>query len=91
MNELERVPGFKPLKPEGAFYIWLDVSTYLNRPVKGRTFKSTSEISAALLEEKLVAVVPGAEFGIEGYLRLSYALQSDKIKDAVARMREFFT
>lgn len=85
--ELEKISGVKVIKPEGAFYLWVDVRKFIGT---GRKAPGSAELCAMLLEEKLVAAVPGVEFGLEGYLRLSYALDKEKGREAVRRMAELF-
>ncbi|MCM2281832.1 MAG: pyridoxal phosphate-dependent aminotransferase, partial [Bdellovibrionaceae bacterium] len=79
-GELEKIPLLKVCEPQGAFYIWLDVSKYLGRSSKSGVMKTTMEMAQALLNEQHVAVVPGAEFGLDGYFRLSFALENTKAK-----------
>ena len=89
-GELEKIPGLKVCEPQGAFYIWLDVSKYVGKTAKSGALKTTVEMAKALLEEQHVAVVPGAEFGLDGYFRLSFALENAKAKVACDRMKVFF-
>ena len=85
--ELEKISGVKVIMPEGAFYLWVDVRKFIGA---GRKAPGSAELCQMLLEEKLVAAVPGVEFGLEGYLRLSYALDKEKGREAVRRMAELF-
>ncbi|MBK7893257.1 MAG: pyridoxal phosphate-dependent aminotransferase [Bdellovibrionales bacterium] len=85
--ELEKISGVKVTMPEGAFYLWVDVRKFIGA---GRKAPGSAELCQMLLEEKLVAAVPGVEFGLEGYLRLSYALDKEKGREAVRRMAELF-
>lgn len=89
--ELNKIEGVRVAVPEGAFYLWVNISAYLGKTFKGRQLNTSSELAQALLDEQMVAVVPGAEFGLEGYFRLSYALEKEKGREAVERMRVFFT
>lgn len=89
--ELDKIPTIRAHRPEGAFYVWVDVSKHLGKTTKsGKRLTTTGDMAAALLEEQLVAIVPGFEFGLEGYVRLSYALQNEKAKQACERMATFF-
>jgi aspartate aminotransferase len=90
VKELGKIDGIHVHPPDGAFYIWMDVSHFMGKSLRGRTLHNSADLSAALLEEKLVAVVPGVEFGIDGFFRLSFALETAKAKDAATRMGEFF-
>ena len=89
LSELAKIPGLTVNKPDGAFYFWPNISTFLNRKYKGLDVKTSSEFSALLLEHKKVAVVPGVEFGLEGYVRMSYALKGSRMKEAFLRLSEF--
>lgn len=91
LGELAQIPHIKTAMPEGAFYLWVDIRHYLGRRYKDLKMVGSAELCATLLEEKLVAAVPGVEFGLEGYLRLSYALEKEKGREAIRRMREFLT
>lgn len=90
VTELEKIEGLKVYNPQGAFYIWMNIETYLGKTFKDRKLETSGDMAAALLDDQLVAVVPGVEFGLEGYFRLSYALENSKGKEAVERMRNFF-
>lgn len=89
-REVEKIPGVKAAKPEGAFYLWIDVSTYMGKSLNGKVLKTSDDLSEALLMDQMVAAVPGSEFGLDGYFRLSYALSKEKATEAAARMATFF-
>ncbi len=91
LNELKQIPNTKAFRPDGAFYIWFEVEKYLGKKYHGKEMKSSADLSVALLEDYLIAVVPGIEFGLEGYFRFSFAIENSKAKDACARMAKFFT
>jgi aspartate aminotransferase len=75
--------GIKCVKPRGAFYIFPDVSEFL-----GGKVKTTDELSDFLLGNCKVLVIPGSGFGAEGFIRLSFALSEEKIKEGVKRIKE---
>lgn len=89
-GELNKIPGIVVHQPSGAFYIWMNVAKYLGKTSRTRKIENTGDMAAALLEEQMVAVVPGVEFGLEGYFRLSFALENAKAKEACERMKTFF-
>ncbi|HVK62136.1 MAG TPA: pyridoxal phosphate-dependent aminotransferase [Bdellovibrionales bacterium] len=91
IGELEKIPGIRVAIPEGAFYLWISVDKYMGKSHKGKPMHGSAELSLSLLEDGLVAAVPGVEFGLEGYFRLCYTLENDKGKEAVERMKKFFT
>lgn len=88
VEALNGVPGWKAERPGGAFYVWADVRNLIgqNRKGGGKMFSSSSQIAEDLLESQKIAVVPGSESGCEGYLRLSFALGMDDLKEAVRRL-----
>lgn len=82
---LSDIPGFKVLKPQGAFYLLPDVSEAVNMT----GFGDTDAFARALLEEAKVAVIPGSGFGAPDTIRLSYATELSQFKEAVRRIHEF--
>lgn len=80
LNEIE---GITCAMPEGAFYVMPDVKRLLGGRVHG-----SIELSKLLLDEERVVVTPGAAFGIEGYLRISYANSLEAIKEGIRRIGE---
>jgi aspartate aminotransferase len=89
VTALRQIPGWKAELPDGAFYVWADVRDLIGKFHKGRSIESTSVLAAILLEDQKVAVVPGAESGLEGYLRLSFAVSEQDLNEAVKRIRDF--
>lgn len=89
VEKINQVDGFKVKSPGGAFYLWTDVSKCLGKTFKGQSVSSTREFCKFLLEDQKVAVVPGVEFGQEGFVRISYAIDKDRMGEAVRRMSEF--
>lgn len=86
LAQLGKIKGVKTVVPEGAFYLWVGIKPFLGKKYKGVVVEGSDAFCKLLLEEKLVAAVPGVEFGLEGYLRLSYALEKEKGKEAIERM-----
>ena len=80
------LPGFTCIEPQGAFYVFPDVSDVL-----GDRYPSSAALADVLLEEGGVALVPGESFGAPGYIRLSYALGEDDIRTGVERIRQMLT
>ena len=90
IEELHKIDGVRVAVPEGAFYLWVNVAKYMGKTYKDKVMKTSTELAGTLLEDQMVAVVPGIEFGLDGYFRLSYALEKEKGKEAVERMKKFF-
>lgn len=75
--------------PNGAFYVFVNISTYLNKKVEDTIINSGIDFSRELLEHEKVAVIPGDAFGINNYIRLSYATSMDNIKEGLNRIENF--
>lgn len=86
---LNQVEGISAFEPQGAFYIWTDIRSFLGKSWKGKRIESSRDFAAALLETQKVAVVPGVEFGAEGFLRISYALKRERMEESLRRLKEF--
>lgn len=82
-EELGKIPGVRAARPKGAFYMFADFGACL-----GGEAKTDSELSQFLLEQALVATVPGSVFDAPGFLRLSYTASKENIKKGVARIAE---
>lgn len=85
---LTAIPGITCYKPVGAFYVFPNVSFYFDKEINGRKIRGSEDLADYLLDEALVAVVPGTGFGAEGYVRLSYATSLDNIEEGLKRMKE---
>jgi len=88
LNLLGEIEGFKTNIPEGAFYVFPDVSFFFGKTLKGKTINSASDLSLFLLEVALVATVSGESFGNPNCIRISYAASQDQIKEAIKRIAE---
>ncbi len=83
VEELNSIEGIKCNKPQGAFYVFPNISSYIKGDIKNDV-----DFASYLLEEAKVAVVPGSAFGAEGYIRMSYATSMDNIKEGLRRIKE---
>jgi len=88
--ELNKIDGVVCPTPEGAFYVYPDVTGLLNREWGGVTPTTSLELADLILEQAEVAVVPGEAFGPSGYLRLSYALGDAPLLEGVQRLQRLF-
>ena len=87
-----QIPGLKVNKPQGAFYLFPEVSAFIGLTAPdGRKITSSGDLAMYLLEEGHVAAVDGAAFCAPGYIRLSYATADDTIREALARMKRALT
>jgi aspartate aminotransferase len=85
------IPGVKCPEPKGAFYALPDVSAFLLPRATRRGFRTAADLAAALLEEELVAVIPGDSFGAPQNLRFSYTCPSAMIEKGLERVKRFLT
>jgi len=86
-NELTSIDGVTCYKPEGAFYLFPNISAYLHTHTKVLKIDSSFDFVMHLLYEAHIATVPGSAFGAEGYLRISYATSMENLKEAVLRLK----
>ncbi|NHQ60324.1 pyridoxal phosphate-dependent aminotransferase [Chlorobium sp. BLA1] len=87
---LNSIPGFRTALPQGAFYIFPDISGVLGQTFNGVVMKDSADVAEYLLKEHLVATVPGDAFGAPNNLRLSYAASIASLEEAVNRIRRAF-
>lgn len=87
LNLLSKIPGFKLNEPQGAFYVFPDVSSYFGKTIKGKTIENANDFALFLLEEAHVATVTGDAFGNSDCIRISYAASEEDIKTAVERIK----
>jgi aspartate aminotransferase len=84
---LNDIPGVKCLSPEGAFYVFPNVSEIYGRSYGGKKISSSTELIDYLLDKANVAAVPGAAFGNDDYIRLSYATSLKNIEEGLKRLK----
>lgn len=87
-NQLLEINDLSYIKPNGAFYFFIDISKVLK---KSSTIKNSTDFCNLLLEKGHVATVPGIVFGIEGFIRISYAKSMGDLKKAMVRIRKFIS
>jgi len=85
---LNDIKGFKTNVPEGAFYVFPDVSYFIGKTLKGKPINSAADFSLFLLEEAHVATVSGEDFGAGNCIRISYAASQEQIVEALKRIKE---
>jgi aspartate aminotransferase len=86
LGRLAEIPGITCTKPEGAFYVYPNVSAYLGKPGA----QTSIELAARLLHEAHVVAVPGEAFGTKEHIRLSYAVSHNDVEEGLDRMKAFF-
>jgi aspartate aminotransferase len=86
LARLAEIPGVTCTKPEGAFYVYPNVSAYLGKPGA----QTAMELASRLLHEAHVVTVPGEAFGTTQHIRLSYATSHNDVEEGISRMKAFF-
>ncbi|MBI2271556.1 MAG: pyridoxal phosphate-dependent aminotransferase [Bacteroidetes bacterium] len=85
---MKEIPGLKTNVPEGAFYFFPDITYYFGKSDGKTTIRNGTGLSEYLLDKAHVALVPGAAFGDDNYIRFSYATSEDKLTEALTRMKK---
>ena len=88
LSLLKDIEGFSCNTPEGAFYVFPDVSAFFGKTLNGTLIKNATDFSLYLLEAALVATVTGDAFGNPNCIRISYAASQDQIKEAMSRIKK---
>jgi aspartate aminotransferase len=88
VERLNSISGFRCLKPQGAFYVFPNVSGLLGKTANGKKLDSPCDVADYLLEEAKVAVVPGEDFGSKEHIRFSYATSLEDIEKGCRRIQE---
>ena len=87
-NELTSIPGITCYKPEGAFFLFPNVSAYFGKKTDVLKIEHSFDFAMHILYEAKIAAVPGSAFGADGFLRLSYATSMENIKEAMIRFKK---
>lgn len=87
-SELTSIKGITCYKPEGAFYLFPNISHYLHKKSNVLKIETSFDFAMHLLYEAHIAAVPGSAFGSEGYLRMSYATSMDHLHEAIFRLKK---
>lgn len=88
VQKLNSIPGISCHKPEGAFYVFPNISSYFGKEYNGLIIRNSYGFAYYILNEARVAVVPGAPFGAEGYIRISYSTSMEKLQEGMKRIEE---
>ena len=87
IDKMSEIEGFVITEPEGAFYVFPDVSFFFGKTIRGHEIKDSTDFSMFLLEEALVATVTGDAFGSPNCIRFSYAASEEEIEEAMKRIK----
>ncbi|MBL7910727.1 MAG: pyridoxal phosphate-dependent aminotransferase [Bacteroidia bacterium] len=88
LSLMKEIPGLKTNVPQGAFYVYPEVTYYFGKKYKDHVINNATDLSLYLLDEGHLALVPGAAFGDDIYIRFSYATSEENLKEALKRMKE---
>ncbi|MGC8926416.1 MAG: pyridoxal phosphate-dependent aminotransferase [Myxococcota bacterium] len=86
---LSAIDGLKPIKPDGAFYMFTDISSFIGKRYKGNIIKSSEDFSLKLLENYYIATIPGIAFGTDNFIRLSFATSEKDIREGIEKIKGF--
>ena len=86
---LEEMNNLSIIKPQGAFYIMINIDKCLGKEINGEKINDSMDFSAKLLENEKVAVIPGKAFGLDNYVRVSYATSMELIEKGLERINKF--
>ena len=85
---MSEIPGLKTNVPQGAFYVYPEVSYYFGKKYKDYLILNATDLTLYLLDEGHLALVPGAAFGEDRYIRFSYATNEENLIEALKRMKD---
>jgi aspartate aminotransferase len=88
VDKINSIENLSCLKPQGAFYVMVNMSKLLGKKLNGYTINNSIDFADYLLEHAKVAVVPGVGFGNDNYMRLSYATSLENIKEGLDRIEK---
>ena len=84
-----KIPGLPCVVPEGAFYLFPDVSSLFSKSFKGQRVENVDRLAEMLLEHAHIAIVPGSAFGANDHIRISYAIPTEEIITGLTRLENF--
>ncbi|MBK5240496.1 pyridoxal phosphate-dependent aminotransferase [Clostridium sp.] len=89
VEKINSIDNLSCVKPEGAFYVMVNISNVLNKLVYGKVISNSIQFSDLLLEKEKVAVIPGIAFGVDNFVRISYATSMENIENGLRRIARF--
>ncbi|KPU44237.1 aspartate aminotransferase [Oxobacter pfennigii] len=89
VDKINSMPHLSCRKPEGAFYVMVNISKVKGKTIKGKLIKDSLSFCDGLLEEVRVAAIPGSGFGADDYIRLSYATSMENIQEGLNRIEKY--
>ena len=89
VDEINKIEGVSCKKPQGAFYIMMNIADICGKTLYGKTIENADDFAELFLNKARVAVVPGTGFGAPEYVRWSYATAVENIEEGLARLKKF--
>jgi aspartate aminotransferase len=89
VEKINSIPGISCKIPDGAFYVMINISNLIGKTIKEYKISNSVDLCTALLESAKVAAIPGAGFGTDEYIRLSYATSLENIIEGLNRIESF--
>ena len=89
IDRIKNITGLSVIRPEGAFYVMINLEDYLGKSINENVINNSVDFSRELLEHEKVAVIPGSAFGLDKYIRLSYATSEELILKGLDRIESF--
>ena len=89
VQRMNEIPHVSCIKPEGAFYVMMYLGDVLGHTIRGHQIDHSADFASALVQEEMVATVPGSAFGADQYIRWSYATDMETIRKAMDRLESF--
>ena len=90
-SRLAKIPGVRFPKPDGAFYVFFDVSAYFGKPLAGGPARDSADFCRAALEVAHVNLVQGSAFGCEGFVRMSFATSTEQIEGGLTSLEQWLS
>ncbi len=88
-DRVKNMPLVSCLEPDGAFYLFIDISKILEKKYKGKAIATVNDLATILIEDYKVAVIPCEDFGFDDHIRLSYAISIQQIEKGLDRIETF--
>ncbi|KMT23043.1 pyridoxal phosphate-dependent aminotransferase [Clostridium cylindrosporum] len=89
VDRVNAIPGLSCKKPKGAFYVMVNISSFIGKTINDKKISSSVDFCDALIDVAKVAAIPGAGFGSDNYIRLSYATSMKNIEEGLNRIENF--
>ncbi|MBE6068199.1 MAG: pyridoxal phosphate-dependent aminotransferase [Clostridium lundense] len=89
VTRINGIDNISCIEPKGAFYVFIDISKIIGKAIEGETIENSLDFCSKLLEKGKVAAVPGEAFGIDGFIRISYATSMENIQEGLNRIENF--